>query len=396
MKVLVVGTGAGGNKSVIKLIEEGIIDRQDAVLINSTIKDVPAEYRDSAIQLGGVNGCGKERSVGKDITLDAISSGSLNLDSLVNPDHEKVIIVTTLEGGTGSGSSVVLAKYFKDVIGINTEIIGFTGFEEDGRGLQNSIEFFQDLDEEYTVQIIRNSSFLKAANGNKLKAEAAANNELAKRIKVQLGTLIYDSVQNIDSTDLYKVNNTTGYTTVEYKEIEERIKSTDQFNAFIKEMLDETKSLEVTNPSMSRLAVIMNLNTSSQDFIDFKFPTIKERLGVPYESFNHIEYVEDIPEFIAIIAAGQKMPVDEVKAIYKRYEEESSFVNKERDGFFSEIRGLKGNVEDDMFNMIHGKKKNSAKAKEDFLSSFQKKDNIIETNSGNNKSNKQINDVSEY
>ena len=164
MRLKIIGLGAAGNKVAIGLIEAGVSDENDVVLLNSTIKDIPANYRDLAIRLSdSYQGCGQERKLAKDITLEAIKTGRLNLDQLVDPEYDKVVIITSTCGGTGSGASVIVAKYFKEVVGLDVEIIGMVGFEdESSRSLRNLIEFCQDLTEGYTVQLIRNGAFLSA------------------------------------------------------------------------------------------------------------------------------------------------------------------------------------------------------------------------------------------
>lgn len=352
MRGLIIGTGAAGNKAAIELLERNYICKEDLLLINSTLRDIPQEYRGYACQLSlDQEGCGKERDVAKDITLKAIQTGRLDLKKFILPEHKKVIIITSIEGGTGSGSSVIIAKYCKKVLGMATEVIGFKGFEDDTRGLQNTVEWFQDLDSAYGVQTICNAKFLKEA-GNRLRAEKMANEELCKRVSLSLGLVIKESDQNIDPADIFKISNTTGYTDIQYIPVTERIKSIDTFNAIIKVALDETKSMEVDNPSASRLGVIMNLQKSSQEYVDYGYNVIKERYGSHiYEVFQHIQNDDSQEEFIGIIVSGMKMPVDEVKRVFEKYKKESEALNTD-DDFFAEIRSLQGNSKDSQFNML--------------------------------------------
>ena len=200
MRFKIFAVGAAGNKAAIALVEQGIVDKEDIVLINSTIKDIPAEYRDFAIRLSDtVQGCGQERSLAKQICLEAIKSGRLNLDSIMDPVHDKAVIITSTCGGTGSGASVIIADYLKKICNVEVEVIGLVGFEdESARSLRNLIEFCQDLEDGYAIQLIRNSAFLSSTRGNRTAAELEANNELARRIKVMTGVMLRDSIQNID------------------------------------------------------------------------------------------------------------------------------------------------------------------------------------------------------
>lgn len=375
MKALLIGVGAAGNKSVLTTMRTNDeINLEDVILVNSTSKDIPQEFEGTTIILSpDDSGCGKERSIAKEFMLTAVQTGKFNLEEKVDINNYDIcVVVTSIEGGTGSGSAPIIAKYCNQVLGKNTHLIGFTGFEEDVRGLQNTVEFFQEVDDDIIVQCISNKSFLKSCGGSKFKAEQAANRELAKRIQILDGSLLKASEQNIDSTDIYKVVNTFGYTTIEYEEIKGSIDDLISFNKICETMIYNSKSLKSTDPGQQRMGVIMNISPVSEDFIDSSFKLFKETYGHPYEVFTHKQYDASMPEFIAVISSGQTLPLDEVKAVYDRYNEESSKVNKNRDTFFTEIHNLKGNSEDNRFNM--GRSRGSSQvSKGDFLNQFQTK-----------------------
>lgn len=383
MKVKLIGVGAAGNKAAVLTIEEGVLTPERVMLVNSTLRDIPEDYRSLGITYeNSFGGCGKERSLGAELCLASIKEGILGekLDSFVNPDDEQVIIVSSSEGGTGSGSTKILAKYLKDVIGIPVLCFSLLGFEDDGRGLQNTVEYFQDTREDYTVQAISNKKFLDTVSGNKLKAEKLANEEFVQRLRILIGKDVRDSEQNIDETDLYKVATTEGYMVIGKTQL--KIKNVDQFNKALVDMLDENKSLETTK-STKRLAVFLNVSENTKDHIDYRFGILKDRLGVPYELFTHIQYDETQPEYIAFIASGLKMPLDEVKEVYDRYTEESSKVDKKQDTFFAFTSELRGNQEDGAFN-VHRRRGitnnvNIDKRKNSFFGEFEdKKDEPVE------------------
>lgn len=371
----VIGIGAAGNKAAITLIENNIIPREKVMLVNSTVKDIPADYSDIAIKFKSAEGgCGKEREIAKNLALEALQNSEINLDSFVDPTDSFVIIATSSEGGTGCGASTIFAEYFKSVVGIPVHLFVFTGFEDDGRGLQNTIELFQDLDEEYIVEAISNKKFLDDSDvgGNKIKAEKKANQEFSKKVKILLGGLISNSEQNIDETDLYKLTTTPGYMMIDFCPLK-GIKNTESFNRALVDMLDESKCLDISEPSAKRLGVIFNVSEKSQDFVDFSANVLRERLGFPYEYFQHIQSVGDT-EFVAFIASGMQMPIDEIKEVYEKYKEQSSRVNKKKDSFFDYVGDLRGNSEDAAFDMGSRKspKRIDAKTKQDFFNKFSK------------------------
>lgn len=375
----VIGVGAAGNKAVIKLIEDGVMRKEQVMLLNSTLKDVPAEYKDLAIEFSGSSkGCGKERDLAKRITLDSLQQGKVPLDSFLDPDDKMVIIANSSEGGTGCGSSTILAKYFKEVLKANVHTFVFTGFEEDGRGLKNTVDYFQDLSETYTVQAISNRKFLKECNGNKIKAEAAANAEFSTRVRILLGQDIIESDSNIDETDLTKVTITPGFMTIEHGVLE-KCKNVEAFNKMVSDIIDNSKSLDF-EPTAKRLAVILNISDKTKDNVDYLFNTIKEKLGTPFETFTHIQSEQE-PEYIAIIASGMKMPIDDVKAVYDRYVEATEKVDTSKDNFFSMKVDTKGSSMFDMTNNVQDKTQ-KIEAKNNFFSGLSVAQDSIQTEKG--------------
>lgn len=369
MKTLLVGVGAAGNKAVMSAIENQIVKEDDTIIINSTSKDFPTKYNGKKIVLSPQDsGCGKERSVAKDYAITAIKSGKLNIDSV--SAYTTVIVITSVEGGTGSGSTPIIAKFFNQVHRKNTHIIAFTGFEEDVRGLANTVEFFQEIDSNLIVQTIRNSSFLRLSGNNKFKAEQLANEEMCKRIRILTGQDFIVSDQNIDDTDILKVSNTSGYMTVEQSFFDKPLVDQDDFNKNIKKMIYDSKSAKSKDAGATRIGVILNIDPASEDAIDYSFASIKEAYGNPFECFMQKQWDEK-REYVAFIVGGMQMPIDEMKAVYDRYKDQSSKVNKNADAFFKEMQSMKLDSDNNKFNMI--KPIQSGVSTEDFMKQFETK-----------------------
>ena len=337
MKALVIGIGAAGNKCVQDAITSGTVDIGNTVMINSTTKDFPAEYDGKKIVLSQRNsGCGKERKVAKTYALEAIKSGSLNIGV---EGYTSVLLVTSVEGGTGSGATPVLAKFFNEVVQKNVHVIALCGFQEDVRGLSNTIEFFKEIDSNVIVQAISNSAFLTQAAGNKFRAEQLANAEVAKRIPILTGEVFIPGSQNIDDTDVLKVSNTYGYMTIEQKYLDKPLVDQDDFNRVVKKMINETKSIKSENPGAVRIGVILNISPTSEDDIDYTFQSIKDAYGNPYECFLQKQWDEK-KEYIAFIVSGMQMPIEELSKIYDTYLEQTKKVNKQADSFFERMQSM--------------------------------------------------------
>ena len=197
MKAKLIGIGAAGNKAAMQAIENGVFNREDVLLINTTRKDMKDNYDDINVIIGsGMGGCGKERNRAKNITIDSLKSEKLKIDQFPGADDDAIVIVSSSEGGTGCGSSTILAKYIREVLNLNAHLVIFTGFEDDARGLQNTVEYFQELQDNYTVEAISNKKFL-ATSKNKQEAEHTANLEFCDRMRVYLGLDLVDSNKNL-------------------------------------------------------------------------------------------------------------------------------------------------------------------------------------------------------
>ena len=370
MKFKIIGNGAAGNKAVMEIIKEGLIDQEDAILINSTDKDFPTDFKGKTVILSGENnGCGKERAIAKEYVANILETSTI--DSLFDAEDDSAIIITSLEGGTGSGSTPLLGNYLSNILGINVHIIGFAGFEDDPRGMENTIEFFQELNFECDVMTIKNNAFLNEVNGNRFKAEELANKELIKRIRVMLAANIKASTQNMDDMDIFKVISTTGYKTIETIYFDNNLMDTEEFDKLCKQMIYNSKSLKSSEPSQTRMGIILNIKPESEDAIDYKFTSFKQEYGKPFETFLHKQY-DGNRQFITLISSGMKMPLDEVQAIYDRYKKESASVNKSEDTFFDQINNMKKDMENDKYNMVRSGRRSSGN-KADFLKKLETK-----------------------
>lgn len=360
MFVKLIGIGAAGNKAAITAVENKIMKVTNTMLINSTLKDIPADYQSKEGAVirqydGAYGGCGKERERSYDLAEQNLMSDTLGLDKFLDVGQETqaelVILVSSTEGGTGSGSTPLIASYIRNVLGLPVNVFGLAGFEDDVRGMRNTVDFFKEMEPTFGIQCIKNAKFLRECNGNKIKAEKKANEEFCKKISVLMGLQIRDSEHNIDPTDLLKIAQEPGYMIIETCVFDEKIKNAEQFKQMVIDTLDSSKALDVDNEALSRLGVIMNIRPEHTDYIDY-YDVIMERYGRPYEKFEHIQHeVETMPEFISLIMEGMKMPTEEVEATYKNYEASVAKVNVSADNFFSTIKEKQINPNDSKFDL---------------------------------------------
>ena len=359
MRTRIIGIGAAGNKAAISAVEDGIDKIENILLVNSTLKDIPSDFKGQTYCFQkAYGGCGKERNKAKQLMLKDLESDAMKLEQFlgINTDNqaELVVLVSSTEGGTGSGSVPILASYINNVYHIPVHCFAFTGFEEDGRGLMNTVEYFQEMEEGFTVECLQNNKFMKECNNNRIKAEQAANAEFCKKISILFGNPLRDSDHNIDPTDLLKVSaKTPGYMVIEFRQFS-KVKNRESFRAMIQDMIDESKALDINEPSQRRIAVMINIDKNSTDIIDY-LDILIDSFGMCFEKYEHIQYEEEMPEFVAFISAGHKIPVKEIEAVYDKYKQYTVKVNKNKDSFFA--KKFDFDEQDAMFNMEEEEKK---------------------------------------
>ena len=367
MRTRLIGLGAAGNKAAIEAVERGIIPCNNVMLLNSTLKDIPADYitRNGAVCYqftGAYGGCGKERSRSYELCSTTLENDDIKLGQFLGIDTDEeaelVVLVSSTEGGTGSGASPLVADYINQVYGLPVHIFGLAGFEDDVRGMRNTVDFFKDMKDTFAVECISNQRFLDDAKGNRLKAEALANTEFATKLSVLMGIAIRDAVHNIDPTDLLKLSTQTGYMMIESYIFKDKIKTQAQFQQAVTEMIAHSKALDPAG-SEKKLGVIINIREEATDYIDYS--EIENKFGVPYERYEHIQHEEEMPEFISFIAGGLDMPIESVEETYNKYKESLEKVNKASDNFFSKIQDKAIDSSDHMFDLDAQKKNTVSK-----------------------------------
>ncbi len=353
MRTKLFGMGAAGNKAAILAVENNIISKENVVLINSTLTDIPVAYEGMKYELpGNVGGTGKDRKISKKQSKVAIEKKGIDLDKILigNGKEQKVdqvIFVTSADGGSGSGSTVEFANYIYDVMRIPVMVFAFIGRTKDIKGLRNTVEFFKDLTKKATIQIIMNESFAEdESDGNDSRIEAEANSVFCNKLSVVLGNIIdrESAEQNLDERELVKIRTTPGYMVVESLISDQKIKNTEQVRKAVTDLFDNSKSPEPDKPDMARLGIIYNSEKEESQYLNI-LPVIKEKFGMPFEVFTHRQYVEKEPRHISVIMAGLVMPLDYINSIYESYVANTSKINKEEDIFAETMKQM--DFEDD-------------------------------------------------
>lgn len=349
LKSFTFGCGQGATKAMITAIDNGVLDKDRCVVVNSTIKDVPSEYRPTAIIISDDPdaGCGKVRDAARALMNDFIKSNPNYLEELIPEDTDYINIITTSEGASGSGSSVVLAQYISNTIELPVIITLITGFESDIRGLQNTINYFRDLKgANCGIITVSNRRFLNEANGNIFVAEKLANEDIAKTLSIIGAQGLIDCEQNIDDTDHYKIITNPGVIFAGEVEVSDRIKNADQFNKLVGDMIDNTTSLDF-EPSATKVGIYMNIPEETIEVLDTSFSIIKKKLcwNGFQEFFIHRQNDPKQHNFIRVVASGINMPKAELMNMYNKFEKNSNQMSAGEDDFFDTLGKLETNAQ---------------------------------------------------
>lgn len=342
--------GQGATKAMIHCIEECTLKIEDCCIVNSTQKDIPYEYRNGNINTIIINpdpnaGCGKDRGYAKSLMLDYLRENPNSIPSLLpEGKYQYVNIIATTEGASGSGASVILAKFIKTAIPkhlrVPVIITLITGFETDTRGLQNTIEYFKDLNGgDFVIRTVSNKKYLDKTN-NTFTAEKMANDDISKAFKIISAYDVVDSEQNIDDEDHYKLITNPGMMFVTEVNIDKRLKNSSQFEQIVSDAIDYNTSLDF-EPSATKIGVYMNISDDNLDVVDTNFTSIKKKLCGNTdieEFFIHRQYENDLPEYVRIIASGINLPKDELNDIYTKYQNRKEI--EKQDDFFDSISNM--------------------------------------------------------
>jgi hypothetical protein len=167
--------------------------------------------------------------------------------------------------------------------------------------------------------------------------------------------------------DLYKLNTAPGYMTVETIELE-KISESEQFNASIQKMIDQSVSLP-TEPSAKRLGVIISASNRIQSLIDEGYDQLIKKYGFPTEIFRHKQDTFGTDN-VAVIASGMKLPIDEIKEVYHKFERAMQKTDLAKDNFFSAVSNMDTNLGFGTGPLGTNKSKDKAKMKANKKSFF--------------------------
>ena len=116
------GCGQGATKAMITAIDNDVLDKSRCVVVNSTIKDVPSEYRPTAIIISDDPdaGCGKVRDAARALMNDFIK---VNPNYLEEQAQEiKTQLISLIDSVAEASENLLEKLHEDDIMDISTDI----------------------------------------------------------------------------------------------------------------------------------------------------------------------------------------------------------------------------------------------------------------------------------
>lgn len=210
-KIKVVGVGGGGGAAINRMIESGIQD-VEFIAVNTDLQVLRHNKAQTKIQIGqGITkglGAGMDPEIGKRAAKEAQNELREAFEGV-----DMVFIICGLGGGTGSGSSPVIAKLARDsgalTIAIVTKPFSFEGVRRKNIAEQYLIELIDEVD---AVITIPNDKLLQVVDKkiSLLDALSAADEILKQGMQCISEIIIVPGLINVDFADVKNVLRNAG------------------------------------------------------------------------------------------------------------------------------------------------------------------------------------------
>ena len=204
-KIKVVGTGGGGNNTINRMAEVGIVGAE-TIAMNTDAQDLLYTDADTKILLGkdvtGGLGAGSVPKVGEEAAHETESEIKQALQGA-----DMVFITCGLGGGTGTGSAPVIAEISKKVGALTVAIVTLPFEMEGNRRYENAIVGLERLENIVdTLIVIPNDKLLELAPDLPLQtAFKVADEILTNAVKGIAELVTKTGLVNLDFADIKAV-----------------------------------------------------------------------------------------------------------------------------------------------------------------------------------------------
>ncbi|MGL5647853.1 MAG: hypothetical protein ACRDDY_08375 [Clostridium sp.] len=297
-KIVVIGTGGAGNKMLDTLLNINRI--YTPVFCNTNVREMEIlkhfNPNANALYIANAEGTGRDRSKAVEaIKADQPSILSFFVNKFSKQSgKEHFFIISSADGGSGSGSVPMLSKVIKRVNPNATVnlLIANPNLSERGYSLQNTVDLYVEIVELMKSGRVNSVQFI---DNNKMQNEEDFNYDVMRMFDNSL------SINNIDIdvTDSERVNTEVGYKVILELDPEDK-------NDIDKAINSAIKNSPFVMPSVFECNILM-ASMMKEDFD-------KYAVRGKFEVFNFDKYDYNNKSNI-IVLGGIEMPSDHIELI---------------------------------------------------------------------------------
>jgi len=322
-KLMIIGCGDGGC-NIATAIARKIPDETFVIAYNTSKRNVNEIVCDMKVYVTSdadekiVDGSGKSRAYSKDaFKLNAYKNllETVNIGLEKMPDISYIIVCTTTDGGTGSGSSPMVAKLLSDNIDVPVLLMGvYPSMDEDAIAQYNALEWQSEVERIGVPYFVLDNN---QHGMEKPKVHAAVNNQGAMIASLLAGREFGNSsISIIDNRNLYMLLVQMGGRLVAAID-DARPSSGQTLDDYVMAMLQKNYQPEPSN--VKGIGVFIKGSQELLDKMDTSIPEVQKKYGNAVLRFAHIENSDSVE--IAVLLTGCSEAAPRLLEMKNRYDD---------------------------------------------------------------------------
>lgn len=358
-KVLVIGCGGGGC-NISTIITERVPMDVYTIAYDTSVHNMDRNVTaNKKGHVDGQDGAGKSRDFSKKIFKDGtyktlIDYVNAGIDALGNVDY--ILITTTADGGTGSGMSVVMAKFLKDNYDIPVIVLGvYPVMTNDAQSQYNAMEWQTELTKVGIPHFILDNDI---AGKQSTEVDDAKLAEIYRKVNEQaarIGGLLTgtnfgpSTIGMIDRRNLLMLTMKYGGRMVATSDTT-RPAAGQTLDDYIEQMLQ--KSCQPLPYGVSGIGVWVKGSKEMLGQMDTSLPQLQKKYGEAILKFAHVE--ESSETEIGIIMTGCDECRDRLMGMRHRYDDIMSSKAKKESCTNDLMAGIANPMGGDVGGMFKG------------------------------------------
>jgi len=338
IKIGVIGLGNCGGQMADLASTHGF----GAIALNASQKDLDLLNNDVAsFLIGDGRGTGKSRENSREFFIQRINVVQDNVFKTFVESHDCIVIVTSIGGGFGSGSSLVLRELLSRLYPDKAIIVaGVMPFDDEGYTAQNhAVEWLKELTEAdegtATYMLYDNNLF---AGRPKKEACNTVNKQFVSDLMVLRGDYINPTVTGgIDNRDMMTTISAPGRLFVDAIELLEEADIIDGsiIATIHKHITDTSAHAQLADDKMiSASALMYTLRKEFYPYVSTLKEEVQETFGAhlnDYDNFADVEMDFDEQDSVAVILAGLTQPTLRINRLINRRDKlEQDILNRKQ------------------------------------------------------------------